>query len=130
MATVDLVNDIEPKHPFRPVKVALEDLRNAISAADTGGLYSDSYLGSCTRNDLIAIARHLGVELPFGYVAPVPVPADWAATTAYSVGDQVSVTGGQLQATAAGTSGATAPANPASVGGTVTDGTVTWVRIK
>lgn len=67
MATVDLYNDIEPKHPFRPVRVGLEDLRNAISTADTGGVYSTAYLDTLNRNDLINIARSVGVDLPFGY---------------------------------------------------------------
>ena len=53
----------------------------------------------------------------------------WAATTEYAVGDLVYVAGGELQATVGGTSAATAPAVPALVGGTVTDGTVTWTRV-
>lgn len=66
----------------------------------------------------------------FKSVAAGTPPAAWAASTAYSVGDQVSLTGGAvLQATVAGTSGTTEPTAPASVGGTVTDGTVTWERI-
>lgn len=61
---------------------------------------------------------------------PIPViPApSWAATKAYPVGATVTNGTGTLQATTAGTSGSTAPTNPA-VGATVTDGTVTWKRI-
>jgi hypothetical protein len=59
----------------------------------------------------------------YGYVQP------WAATTAYASGDKVSLSGGAVvEATTAGTSGSTEPAAPATVGGTVTDGTVTWTR--
>lgn len=59
---------------------------------------------------------------------PAAAPA-WAATTAYALGLKVTLSGGQkLEATTAGTSGATQPTAPASVGGTVTDGTVTWTR--
>lgn len=65
MATVDLTNDIAPKHPYRPVKLGLSDLRTAITTADVGGVYSASYLGMCNRNDLVQIARSLGVDLPF-----------------------------------------------------------------
>lgn len=57
-------------------------------------------------------------------------PPLWTASTAYSVGDQVTLTGGAvLQATVAGTSGTTEPTAPASVGGTVVDGGVTWERV-
>ncbi len=58
-------------------------------------------------------------------------PAAWVTATAYSVGAHARLTGGALvQATTAGTSGATEPAAPASVGGTVADNTVTWKRVK
>jgi hypothetical protein len=57
------------------------------------------------------------------------VATAWAASTAYAVGDRVRLSGGEvLEATVAGTSGTTEPTAPA-VGGTVTDGTVTWQRI-
>lgn len=52
-----------------------------------------------------------------------------ANSTAYKVGDVVSLSGGEyLIATVAGTSHTAAPTAPA-VGSTVTDGTVTWKRI-
>lgn len=58
-------------------------------------------------------------------------PSAHQATTAYSVGDRLRLASGAiLEATVAGTSGASAPTAPASVGGTVTDGTVTWKRLK
>lgn len=64
MATVDLTNEISPKHPFRPVKPYLADLRSLIKAAPGGSSYTDDYLGKCNRNDLVNIARSLGVTLP------------------------------------------------------------------
>lgn len=55
------------------------------------------------------------------------VPA-WTPTTAYEIGDTVSVAGGFLTAIVAGTSGGTEPVLPAAPQGTVVDGTVTWQR--
>lgn len=52
----------------------------------------------------------------------------WAATTAYELGTLTIVSGDVLRCTTAGSSGSTAPTPPASVGGTVTDGTVVWTR--
>lgn len=54
--------------------------------------------------------------------------AAWQATHAYALNDLVTISGDTLKCTTAGTSGSTAPTPPASVGGTVTDGTVTWTR--
>lgn len=59
-----------------------------------------------------------------------PAPA-WQATHAYVVGDLVSVGTGPvktLRCTTPGTSGASVPTAPGSVGGTVIDGTVGWTR--
>lgn len=70
MATVDLTNDIAPVHPFRPVRTKLSDLRQAIAAADTNGVYDTAYLDKLNRNDLVAIARALEVDIPFH--PPVP----------------------------------------------------------
>lgn len=54
----------------------------------------------------------------------------WEATTPYTAGDEVLLTGGEvLEANNSGTSGTTEPTAPASVGGTVTDGDITWTRI-
>lgn len=65
MATIDLTNDIEPKHPFRPVKPELSELRAAIAAADTGGAYPTTLVDKMNRNDLVFTLRTLGGELPF-----------------------------------------------------------------
>lgn len=56
----------------------------------------------------------------------------WAASTAYALDDIVQPTVGSMlryQVTTAGTSGAAEPAWPTIMGGTVTDGTVTWTCI-
>ncbi|HEY1177855.1 MAG TPA: hypothetical protein VGF17_16995 [Phytomonospora sp.] len=60
----------------------------------------------------------------YGYLAQA-----WTATTAYALGSKVRLSGGDvLEATTAGTSSSTEPTAPGTVGGTVTDGTVTWTR--
>lgn len=76
MANTDLVNEIEPQHPFRPVKTRLQDLRNAINSADTEGQMDQDYLDRLNYNDLVAVARHFGVELPVAYAEPVEEPVD------------------------------------------------------
>lgn len=54
----------------------------------------------------------------------------WAATTAYSVGQEVYDSNGNVEiVTVAGSSGGTTPAWNATVGGTTTDGTVTWLNL-
>lgn len=65
---------------------------------------------------------HLAASLP-------SAASGWAATTAYALGSRSQVSGGVLEVTTAGTSGATAPAAPGAVGGTVVDSTVTWKRV-
>lgn len=55
----------------------------------------------------------------------------WVATTAYALGDRVTLSGGEvLEAIVAGTSGSGSPTAPAAYGGTVTDGTVEWIRVR
>lgn len=65
MATIDVTNDITPKHQFRPVKPRLSDLRAAIAAAPGGpAAYPTSFTDKANRNDLIAALRSLGVAYP------------------------------------------------------------------
>lgn len=59
-----------------------------------------------------------------------PTSTEWAATTAYAVGDQVKLADNEyVEVTVAGTSGSSAPTVPAGIDGTVVDGSVTWKRI-
>lgn len=53
--------------------------------------------------------------------------AAWAATTAYVSGNTVLTGSTILICSVAGTSGSTAPTPPTTLGGTVVDGSVTWV---
>lgn len=79
------------------------------------------YMG---RDVLAGDVDYIGRDLTGG-----PPPPAWAASTAYSVGDRVSLSGGAvLEATVAGTSGTTAPTAP-GVGNTVVDGSVTWQQV-
>jgi hypothetical protein len=59
-----------------------------------------------------------------------PEPAAWVASTAYLLGDRVTIGDTLLQVTVAGTSSDTEPDAPTVIGRTVTDGTVTWERIE
>ena len=62
--------------------------------------------------------------------AAMNLPGAFAATTAYALKKRVGLATGQvLEVTTAGTSGASAPTAPGSVGGTVVNGTVTFTRI-
>ncbi|PYV31445.1 MAG: hypothetical protein DMG22_16920 [Acidobacteria bacterium] len=61
---------------------------------------------------------------------PVTPAANWAATTAYNVGDEiVDINGNVERAVVAGTSGGTQPTWPASLGSKTTDGSLTWVNL-
>ena len=66
----------------------------------------------------------------FGAGAVVnPVKRRWKASTAYGVGDQrvpATANGYYYQVTVAGTSGASSPTWPTTIGGTVSDDGVTW----
>lgn len=71
MATLDLTNDIEPVHAFRPVKPKLSELRSAIIELDEDEAYPVDLLDKMNRNDLVFTLRTLqGDALPFA--APVP----------------------------------------------------------
>lgn len=66
-----------------------------------------------------------------GYLMPgqVSTTDNWAATTAYAVGDLFGpdvTTGLYFEVTTAGTSGGSAPTWPTAAGETVTDGSVVW----
>ncbi len=68
-------------------------------------------------------------------VAPATAPGNWAATTTETVNALIKPTAGNtgayvFKATTAGTTGASEPGTwDQTVGGTVTDGTVTWTNV-
>lgn len=83
-------------------------------------------------DDMTVYAFSVAITDDFDIITDSPsivgAPPAWQATHAYVLNDLVSVTGGILKCTTAGTSGSSAPTLPGSVGGTVTDGTATWTR--
>jgi hypothetical protein len=89
-----------------------------------------TYTGSTTPNGTSSRYFIGGPGLPaiVGTDPAVPTPPAWAATHVYALNALVTLTGKVLKATTAGTSGSTAPTVPGTIGGAVTDGTVTWTR--
>lgn len=88
--------------------------------------------GSTNATDSLGRAVTTGNKDWMGRALSFSNPSSWAQTTAYSAGNRVRLAGGQiLEATTGGTSvTGSAPTAPSKVGGTVTDGTVTWKRLK
>lgn len=65
-------------------------------------------------------------------ITPTDNLADWAATTAYSLGNRVEPTTPNTyvyEVTTAGTSGGSEPTWPTTVGSTVVDGTIVWTCV-
>lgn len=65
-------------------------------------------------------------------LTPTYAIADWAATTAYSLGDSARPTtpnGYRYEVTTAGTSGGSEPTWPTTIDSTVTDGTIEWTCV-
>lgn len=91
--------------------------------AEQGGPKSQPTEATVT---LSGVGERYKIVSPF--VAAPPTPAAWTADTEYQFGDLATVAGGTLRVTEDGTSGATPPTAPATVGGTVIDGTVEWTR--
>ena len=86
--------------------------------------FTDAYLDTLTDNDML-FALNTYAKM----IDAASTTSAWAGTTAYVVGNNVTTSGKTLQAIKAGTSASTAPTAPGAIGVTVTDGTVTWIRI-
>ncbi|MGK0740436.1 hypothetical protein ACSHWG_00905 [Leucobacter sp. Z1108] len=111
---------------------------NSISLGDAISIDTENFLELPLSASILAAATDVlpavdgtpGLMEVFKSGLIAPTATAWAATTEYEVDALVSLGGGAiLRATVAGESGGTAPTAPESVGLTVTDGTVTWVRV-
>ena len=69
------------------------------------------------------------VGQPQQLAVPGLTPAAWAATTFYPMEARVTISTSTLEAQNQGTSGASAPTPPATVGDMVVDGTITWKKL-
>ncbi len=121
-------------------QVSLENLAlfvggSAITAAQTSGAVSNeavSVLADRYYQLGATVANPSGVRNVTSITATAATPTSWAATTAKALGAQVQQLSSPthvFQCTTAGTTGGTAPTWVTTLGGTTTDGTVTWTCI-
>ena len=89
-----------------------------------GGAYTPAYMNSVNNNDLL-FEVNSNID---AIEAAAANPVARSNATDYVRGERVTSGGQTWQATNNGKSGANAPTGPGSVGGTVLDGTVTFVR--
>lgn len=96
---------------------------------------ANQYMNACGVDEPVLLPVSDYYEAQAEYLAPVQTFTElegaplWEASTAYTEGERVTLTGGEvLECTTAGTSDVTEPVAPA-VSGTVIDGTVTWTRV-
>lgn len=91
----------------------------------------EDYLGRNLANEASAAVDFLGraTTSSVDYLGRALAVGTWVAETAYALGVTVELsTGEELIVTTAGTTDVAEPTPPASRGGTVEDGTVTWTR--
>ena len=99
-----------------------------IQRTDPGKIVASGDITGYLRYDGLDVAIALAMGQA-GTPTQQDIPSDWVASTAYSLDDLVSPTtpnGYRYKATVAGTSAASEPTWPTTVGQTVVDGTVTW----
>jgi hypothetical protein len=86
--------------------------------------------GTSNATDALGRAVKTGDHDFIGRLLLFSNPSGWVQTTAYSLGNNVRLSGGAiLTCTTAGTSVTGSAPNPPAVGGSVTDGTVHWKRL-
>lgn len=135
-----------PTVAFKPYRTFPTKLGNKLidldSDAITATLHTSSYVPNLDTDATVAqLTNELPTSggytvggLPVGSLALVQTAANawsrqWAATTAYAVGDTIRPTSGNghlYQCVVAGTSGSSAPTFPTIIGLTVTDGGAVW----
>lgn len=107
------------------------EITHETDQSDNPQVFGPYYIGSATSGRTLEATSNPGVDNIT--ITPTDGLADWAATTAYSLGDRVEPTtpnGLLYECTTAGTSGGSEPTFPTgAIGDTVVDGTVVWTYV-
>jgi len=88
---------------------------------------STLYFGSNTAGRKLQATSNPGVDQIT--ITPTYALPDWITVTAYALGYSICPNSYRYEATTAGTSGASEPTWPTTIGSTVVDGTVTWTCV-
>ncbi len=117
--------------------ISQTDCQNLLSLQVLTEIYDDTNVGTPGADqlgeDILASCSMVDAKLARVYPGPFPIQQAqkaWAASTAYTVGQQVVPTaanGFAYVCTAPGTTGTTQPAWPTTLATTVVDGTCTWM---
>jgi len=110
--------------------VYMDLLADNTAVYSTGAQSANGNVSSSSLTNQPDVPRAVKISETYAYtIASIRTASAWVASTAYSAGDEVEPTtanGFVYVCTTAGTSDASEPTWPTTVGDTVTDGTVVW----